>query len=631
MNDINTMAQHLVSLLQDTTVPDSKQVNVYLQYALACNDAMVHYYVGMLLDKCGRYADARKRYVHCHKLCPTFTHATFQLANGYIRDGEYDNVVKWLRVNYGRRTLDPRTGKSAWNVNDQMQMMTMLVHQHMQCGDLTATERVIRVARRILAQSRTEHSQSNIQWYITMGRAMGDIHVRHQRADLAYTEYHDALTHALSLPTSYSRDTLHALQSIVHGMGLIMYMVDMPDIAVFVTWMTRLYPYMSVRRSYVHHAHITVAYMSPDINKNAVSLFCAPLFTHYDKTRFRVIILYTNAGSDEFTEYFKTCPVHWVDISCMTDDDVLSITSTVDVLVDLIACGSGHRMSVCQYANVPVVINYLGYPGTAGTPIYTHRIVDTITDTITDTQPIDSVTLVEHPLVIRDRAFICFQMHPHVTIPPFRCIGDPIKDCTGSNHTRYVRIGIMQRGIKITHAWIRYMNAFVDSYKDVSVVFYLKRDEPSNHPCEWDRQSKTVQLKAMHRYLPFRPILTEYLDDYNYLDICIDTYPYSGTTTTCCSLLMGIPVFTIFNPNHHHASRTTTSILKHAGLDEYICTDVDDMHKRMYNWIQQWNSTTTEQHIQHRRDIHHRFTSSMNPVAFMHEYEGLITTACGSI
>ena len=63
----------------------------------------------------------------------------------------------------------------------------------------------------------------------------------------------------------------------------------------------------------------------------------------------------------------------------------------------------------------------------------------------------------------------------------------------------------------------------------------------------------------------------DHLELYNSIDISLDTYPYSGTTTTFESLLMGVPVFTLVG--QLHASRVTGSILHQLGLDQFITTD----------------------------------------------------------
>ena len=66
----------------------------------------------------------------------------------------------------------------------------------------------------------------------------------------------------------------------------------------------------------------------------------------------------------------------------------------------------------------------------------------------------------------------------------------------------------------------------------------------------------------------------DHLNLYNKIDIALDTFPYTGVTTTFEALWKGIPVITM--AGHNFKSRCGESILKNAKLESLICSNRDD-------------------------------------------------------
>jgi predicted O-linked N-acetylglucosamine transferase (SPINDLY family) len=66
----------------------------------------------------------------------------------------------------------------------------------------------------------------------------------------------------------------------------------------------------------------------------------------------------------------------------------------------------------------------------------------------------------------------------------------------------------------------------------------------------------------------------EHMASYGKVDIALDTFPYHGTTTTCDTLWMGIPVITLAGQSH--VSRVGVSLLARLGLSELIANSEEE-------------------------------------------------------
>ena len=68
--------------------------------------------------------------------------------------------------------------------------------------------------------------------------------------------------------------------------------------------------------------------------------------------------------------------------------------------------------------------------------------------------------------------------------------------------------------------------------------------------------------------------IEDHLNVYNKIDIALDTFPYTGVTTTFEALWMNVPVIAM--NGHNFKSRCGASILKNANVDQLICLNKSD-------------------------------------------------------
>lgn len=76
--------------------------------------------------------------------------------------------------------------------------------------------------------------------------------------------------------------------------------------------------------------------------------------------------------------------------------------------------------------------------------------------------------------------------------------------------------------------------------------------------------------------------LHEYIAAHHNIDLCLDTYPYGGGTTSMHALWMGVPTLTL--AGEYIPSRHGATIMGLFGLPEFVATSDDDFIKKGLYW-----------------------------------------------
>jgi predicted O-linked N-acetylglucosamine transferase (SPINDLY family) len=74
----------------------------------------------------------------------------------------------------------------------------------------------------------------------------------------------------------------------------------------------------------------------------------------------------------------------------------------------------------------------------------------------------------------------------------------------------------------------------------------------------------------------------EFLKAYDRIDIALDTFPYNGGTSTTEAIWQGVPVIAFHGDRW--ASRTSASILREGGLEDFVARDLEDYISLAVRW-----------------------------------------------
>lgn len=318
--------------------------------------------------------------------------------------------------------------------------------------------------------------------------------------------------------------------------------------------------------SYFNVNKINIGIVSGDFVNHPVSYFISTFLTNFDHTKFNVICYSENViNTNIFNRHllFKIIKGK----STKEASDII-YNDNIHILIDLSGHSGQNRLDIFAFKPSPISISYIGYPFTTGLNEINYRI----TDSICDGDLSISQQFYTEKLITLPNAFMCYNYQgldnnklPDITVSP-----------------KYINpneliIGCFNRLNKITDTVIIEYNKILLECPNVKILFKTKALINLRIRKEFlNKFDETVR----NRIIVINCVLshTQHLDTYNKMDIAIDTWPYSGTTTTCEALSMGCPVFSIYDSKYFfHATNVSCSILKNSNLDFYVCNNTKEI------------------------------------------------------
>lgn len=305
---------------------------------------------------------------------------------------------------------------------------------------------------------------------------------------------------------------------------------------------------------------LRVGYVSPDFRNHVVACFVEPILAHHDRSRVEVFCYYIHRTEDNVTERLRAQVEHWVEAAHMSDAEMAQRVrdDRIDILVDLAGHTGDNRLLVFAEKPAPVQMSYLGYPGTTGVSAIDYRISDARAD-----PPGEADRFSAERLLRPWPTYFCYRMPGSGPDPgplPARAAGHVTFGCFGN--------------------FPKLSNAFLDAAAQVleavpgSRLKLKSRTLAIPHVAEVfrDRFRRAGIDVGRVDLVGWEKSFDGHLSVYRSLDIVLDSFPYSGATTTCEALWMGVPVVTF--SGDRHAGRMASSIVGAVGLEDLIAADV---------------------------------------------------------
>jgi len=296
---------------------------------------------------------------------------------------------------------------------------------------------------------------------------------------------------------------------------------------------------------------LRIGYVSPDFRDHAVSRFAMPLLAAHDHKAFEVFAYAQVPVPDRVTAKLQSCCDAWRSIVGLSDERVAEMIrdDRIDILIDLAGHTSDNRLLVFAHKPAPVQVTWLGYPGTTGLCTMDYRLTDALADPPGETDRFCSEQLIRLPKT--DWCFAPPDDSPRVSELPALANGR-------------VTFGSFNNFAKVTKPTLKLWSQILRATPGSKLMLKANslRSESVQEGVRRVMADAGIEPQRLE-LLGFVPSAA-HLAQYGHVDIALDTYPYHGTTTTCESLWMGVPVVSLAGDSH--VSRVGVSLLTSVGL-----------------------------------------------------------------
>jgi predicted O-linked N-acetylglucosamine transferase (SPINDLY family) len=267
-------------------------------------------------------------------------------------------------------------------------------------------------------------------------------------------------------------------------------------------------------------------------------------------------------------DMFKNCKWHVIKNLSNVELKNLIQEHQIDVLFDLSAHTGDNRLDTFVLKPAPIQISYCGYPNSSGIKSMDYRITDKFCDSE------KSQKYYTEKLVFMNKCFLAYT--------PSMGIKDILPlDQQPCKQNGYITFGCFNRYNKINNMVISTWEKLLKEIPTARFVIKTKEFLTPTLRQQFIDSFEDKSVLERVEILPYSDTYQEHLKDYNLMDIALDTFPYSGTTTSCEALMQGVPVLTIFdNVRHYHSQNVTTSLMKNCGLNEYVTYSKEEYIKQ---------------------------------------------------
>jgi protein O-GlcNAc transferase len=315
-------------------------------------------------------------------------------------------------------------------------------------------------------------------------------------------------------------------------------------------------------RAYDPQRRLRIGWLSPRFSDGPVASFFTGLLAAFDRDAFEHALVALHESVDTpANARLRELADEWIDAHAFDDEALLQNLRDrrFDIVIDLAGHSFGNRLRVLAQRIAPIQLCWLDYFNTTAVGAMDGWISDAWLT------PEHSPQLYSERVLRLASGRFCYT--PSADAPePVRSGAGPV---VFSSFNRLAKCNDA-----VLDAWAAILKRVPDAQLKLGAHLLgdaVARARTLERFAQRGIDAARLRLSAQRSY-------AELLAAYRHVDIALDPFPFSGCTTTCDALWMGVPVIT--RRGSTFVARQSASLLSRLGREQWIAHDAADYVER---------------------------------------------------
>lgn len=301
---------------------------------------------------------------------------------------------------------------------------------------------------------------------------------------------------------------------------------------------------------------LRVGIVSGDFKQHPVGYFIENILSNINNKKIELLAYVTHPKEDELTIRIKSFFSAWTMIAHLSDEEAARQirADRIDMLIDLAGHTGHNRVALFAWKPAPVEVTWLGYWASTGVEQMDYIVADEISLPAAH-QP----HFTEQVFYLPDTR-MCFTPPdselPVALLPALR--------------NGYITFGSFQNMSKIRDEVIALWGKVLMAIPAARLRLQNNQLSDEQTQSHLKKRLTTAGISLERVVLVGGVTRHAYLEAHAEVDIILDTFPFSGGTTTCEALWMGVPTVTLAGQTL--IARQGAALLTCAGLSDWVAS-----------------------------------------------------------